>query len=288
MGYGGKRAGNGPEGDSGMTRSCSRLVAARHDIQHAACVCMPPGRCAGPRPLPFPSCVVKLGEHPSGLVQLFCHFVPADASERALAAELRGIGVGVQEIPEWKKQVGWGCGCRGAACSEPSSWQLLRPRPWQLLRPRSSPPGLLAPSVRSVCLQMNPRHYPARMCPSSSCPAGVPPRAGAGQGSHVWHPGHAVHKGPTREPAHLQAAGAAGPGGTGQPGRDGRHGDSVSACVCRVAVCKRGWGMGGMHPCSALAAACLLAGPLRSPQPPLWSHIANPREPCSGQLLQSS
>jgi len=28
----------------------------------------------------------------------------ADASERALAQELRGIGVGVQEVPEWKQQ----------------------------------------------------------------------------------------------------------------------------------------------------------------------------------------
>ena len=30
--------------------------------------------------------------------------VPADPSERALASELRGIGVGVQEVPEWKQQ----------------------------------------------------------------------------------------------------------------------------------------------------------------------------------------
>lgn len=30
---------------------------------------------------------------------------PADASERALASELRGIGVGVVEVPEWKQQV---------------------------------------------------------------------------------------------------------------------------------------------------------------------------------------
>jgi ATP-dependent RNA helicase DHX8/PRP22 len=31
-------------------------------------------------------------------------FHGADASERALAQELRGIGVGVQEVPEWKQQ----------------------------------------------------------------------------------------------------------------------------------------------------------------------------------------
>ena len=38
---------------------------------------------------------------------------PADASERALAQELRGIGVGVQEVPEWKQQVGRGAALLG-------------------------------------------------------------------------------------------------------------------------------------------------------------------------------
>ncbi len=43
--------------------------------------------------------------------------VPADASERALAQELRGIGVGVQEVPEWKQQVGgWLLGGGVAGC----------------------------------------------------------------------------------------------------------------------------------------------------------------------------
>lgn len=56
-----------------------------------------PGKGVNRLPLPCP--LLRLA-HPS------CPrlSLPADASERALAAELRGIGVGVQEIPEWKKQ----------------------------------------------------------------------------------------------------------------------------------------------------------------------------------------
>lgn len=61
--------------------------------------------------------------------------VSPDASERALAQELRGIGVGVQEVPEWKQQVGgwtrswvgWAPAAPGRRChAVPAAALLLR------------------------------------------------------------------------------------------------------------------------------------------------------------------
>lgn len=52
------------------------------------------------------ACLPSRSHTGSSLTRTLDHApLAADASERALAQELRGIGMGVQEVPEWKQQV---------------------------------------------------------------------------------------------------------------------------------------------------------------------------------------
>ena len=121
---------------------------------------------------------------------------PADASERALAMELRGIGVGASEVPEWKQQVGarccWGCplgrcplgrctralggvparepparGCRAwlpraPARARPARPTRLAPRPPPAARHWARRPPLASATTA-------PSRTSGRACPSTSC-----------------------------------------------------------------------------------------------------------------------